>query len=263
DRRADEAEEEGRCGVSDKLVYLQCFMVLGTRRISMDANSLTLSPEKELKEANNFELPSKLYKKGIESAAMTIAGQTSGAFERAALEQLKNDDEAQLFQFHGQTEAGGFAIFRQVQVGALQWSGGKGDIAEFSLPTGDFGDLYLGYVLHCPLGTPGVTASGATAAVEMRPVADNEKLVMAINVVDPPGVLGSNPALGVALESHPDATFSAPVTRLQTSADFTTLGQVLLEVPGPITDSFFRLAWSVGGSDPVFFAAVSAAIVEA
>lgn len=63
---------------------------------------------------------------------------------------------------------------------------------------------------------------------------------------------GTSPTLDLVLESDVDDTFGSPTTRA-TIPQFTDTGSYYFEVAGPITDEFYRIAATLGGTDTPSF----------
>lgn len=66
---------------------------------------------------------------------------------------------------------------------------------------------------------------------------------------------GTDPSLHVAVESAPTSDFASPTTRIR----FPTFGQpgtAWLTADGAITDEYWRVIWTLGGTDPEFEFAV-------
>lgn len=77
-------------------------------------------------------------------------------------------------------------------------------------------------------------------------VAAGERLWIAVHVL---AAEGTSPTLDLVLESDGDDTFASATTRI-TVPQFTGVGSYIGYVAGPITDEFFRIAATVGGTDP-------------
>jgi hypothetical protein len=74
-------------------------------------------------------------------------------------------------------------------------------------------------------------------------------------------VSGTSPTLDVIVESDDAAGFVSGATRV-THAQATTIGSQLLTADGAITDDYWRVSWTIGGSDtPTFDFAVLVGII--
>lgn len=119
-----------------------------------------------------------------------------------------------------------------------------------------------GYVLATSYRTANVTADGSTTPVLIEALGANEEMIINVHSLVAPG--GTTPTLAGILESDVDGTFATPTTR----ATFTVLGatatsQTLL-IDGdtdPITDTYYRVTWDIGGTGgPSYYVLVAAAI---
>lgn len=95
------------------------------------------------------------------------------------------------------------------------------------------------------LATGQKTTSGSGIAYNLGAVAEGKKLYAALHVLS---VDGSSPTLDVAIESDDAQGFASPITRA-TFPQMTARGaQYLAPVSGPITDTWWRVTWTIGGS---------------
>jgi hypothetical protein len=73
-----------------------------------------------------------------------------------------------------------------------------------------------------------------------------------VHVID---VEGTDPSLNIWIESAPDNTFATPTTR-GSALNVTTIGSIVIDIHGPITDTWWRAAWNVNGTAAVFEVAI-------
>ena len=71
---------------------------------------------------------------------------------------------------------------------------------------------------------------------------------------------GTSPTLDVVLESDADASAGGEVTRI-THTQFTGVGAELLTLAGPVTDTFWRHTFTIGGGSPSFTIYSAVAII--
>lgn len=95
----------------------------------------------------------------------------------------------------------------------------------------------------------GLSVSGNGPDLALGALTDTQALTVVVHVLD---VTGS-PTL--ALESD-EAPFSTPVTRASVVVSAT--GHVLLTVVGPVTDTRWRLVWTLGGGEAIELLATAA-----
>lgn len=96
-------------------------------------------------------------------------------------------------------------------------------------------------------------ASGDGNGVQLGAVASGKSLFLAYHVL----LMTATSVAGV-LKSATSGAFSSPTTRITTTT-WTGIGSELLSVAGPITDTWYRLTWTLVGSGAFQIAAAIAA----
>lgn len=130
-----------------------------------------------------------------------------------------------------------------------------GNIAPYSASASSSSPLVRGKVLHPP-GTAR-TATGSGAAVQLGPVADGDAMYASLHLLS---TADAAAALTVRIESSADAAFTAPTTRATLQPAQAVSGQSAIAA-GPVTDTYWRAAWTVAGGDaPSFLFLVDAGI---
>lgn len=133
--------------------------------------------------------------------------------------------------------------------------GKVGDLAPFQLDTVSDGPLGDGNILH-PQGTPR-TVTGVGTGVQFPALVTGQKMWMALHVLS---VAGTTPTLAVIVQSDTSNVFGAPTTRGTFAGVTTATGGQILSVAGPITDTWWRISWTIGGTTPSYLLAASAGI---
>ena len=142
--------------------------------------------------------------------------------------------------------AGDLALFAKVVPLTLMRSLQVGEIYGGSMNFGPQAEAVRGYILE---NNTGRVATGDSAELEVAAVGAAERLWIAVHVFS---VSGTDPELDLLIES--DATgFATPTTRI-TVPTIEAAGSYITYVAGPITDDFFRVAATVGGTDTPTFA---------
>lgn len=96
------------------------------------------------------------------------------------------------------------------------------------------------------------TATGQTAAPlnVIAGVTAGQKLYASLHVIS---ATGTTPTLNVIVESAPASNFAAPTTRITFPQYTTSVGASWgTAVAGPITDTWFRLKWTITGTTPQY-----------
>jgi hypothetical protein len=101
------------------------------------------------------------------------------------------------------------------------------------------------------------TATGTGTGLEVGAVAAGARLYAALHVLS---VSGTTPSLTARVESSADNTFAAPTTRLTFAAATAAGGQALRTDGSAITDTWWRVAWTVTGTTPSFMFAATLGI---
>lgn len=125
-------------------------------------------------------------------------------------------------------------------------SGAPGEIAPFSLTAmGLSQPLVRGTVLSAS-GTAR-TVSGSGTGRLLGALSATQSMFLALHVV----AISGTPTFSVVLESDDNALFTSPTTRLTSASYSAATGSEWQSVPGAITDTYWRVKWTVtGGTSP-------------
>lgn len=129
--------------------------------------------------------------------------------------------------------------------------GAIGDVAPWSADGKGTAPLVRGVIAHPP-GTARTT-TGTGTSIQLAPVTAAQALYVGLHVQS---VAGTTPSLTARVESD-DATGFPSAATVGTFAAANTVGGQWLKIPGPITDNFFRAAWTISGTTPSFLFTVS------
>ncbi|MGW4852221.1 hypothetical protein ACWEPZ_13450 [Streptomyces sp. NPDC004288] len=133
--------------------------------------------------------------------------------------------------------------------------GAVGDVAPWSGNAKSSWPLVRGQIAH----PPGLarTASGTGTALNLGAVPAGKRLYAALHVLS---VAGTTPSLTVSVESDDAAGMATPISRLAFDPASAAGGQALRTDASAITDTHYRVAWTVTGTGPSFMFAVSLGI---
>ncbi len=131
------------------------------------------------------------------------------------------------------------------------WLGEVGAVSPWTLDAVGSWPLARGRSAH-PSGTPR-TGNGSEAGVNLGAVADGEHLYANLHVLS---AAGTTPNLTVSVQSDSADTFGSPTTLGFFAARSTPGGQAT-RFAGPITDTWFRVSWTITGTTPSFLFLVS------
>lgn len=130
-----------------------------------------------------------------------------------------------------------------------------GNVAPYTAAASSSSPLVRGRLLH----QPGMarTATGTGTAVQLGAVPEGKAFYAGMHLLS---TADAAAALTVTVESDDDAGFATPTTRATFQAAQTVSGQSVMAA-GPITDTYWRVTWTVsGGAAPSFMFVVSAGI---
>ena len=119
-----------------------------------------------------------------------------------------------------------------------------GEVAAYSLKLMSAGPYIRGRVLDSRTAT----ATGNGAALELGAVTSSQRLFYAVHVL---AASGTTPTLDLVIQSDNGSGFASPATGA-TLAQITGTAYVIGYVDGPITDDYFRVARTLGGTTPSF-----------
>lgn len=130
-----------------------------------------------------------------------------------------------------------------------------GEVAPWTGTAKSSWPLVRGQFAHPP-GTAR-TATGTGTALQVGAVAANKRLYAALHVLS---VAGTTPSITARVESDDNSGFTTPTTRLTFSAANAVGGQILRTDGTAITDTWWRIAWTISGTTPSFLFAASLGI---
>lgn len=133
------------------------------------------------------------------------------------------------------------------------FGGSVGDVAPWTCDASGSWPLARGVVAHPP-GTAR-TATGSGTAVNLGAVAAGQRLYCAIHVLSVAGT--DTPTITAVVESDNASGFASATTRLTFAAATAVGGQILRTDGTAITDDWWRIQWTVAGTNPSFLFAAA------
>lgn len=130
-----------------------------------------------------------------------------------------------------------------------------GEIAPWSGTVKSSWPLVRGQIAHPP-GTAR-TATGVGTALQLGAVPAGKRLYAALHVLS---VAGTTPSITARIESDDAVGFASPTTQLTFVAANAPGGQILRGNGTAVTDTYYRVAWTITGTTPSFMFAVSLGI---
>ncbi|MFI5755623.1 hypothetical protein [Streptomyces sp. NPDC051569] len=149
---------------------------------------------------------------------------------------------------------GGLAYFTQGLRCDYKLGDAVGEVAPWSGTIKSSWPLVRGQIAH-PLGQAR-TVTGTGTALNLGAILAGRRLYAALHIVS---ASGTTPSITARIESG-DAAFATPTTRLTFAAATAPGGQILRGDGAALTDTHYRLAWTISGTTPSFMLAASLGI---
>jgi hypothetical protein len=153
------------------------------------------------------------------------------------------------------TTAGDLAYVARVQECDYTFGAKVGELIAYSLSSKTNSPIARGKVLH-PYGTARTT-TGSGTGLQLGAVSAAQRLWANLHVMSISGT--STPTITCTIQSSVDNTFGSPTARISFAAATSIQGQAL-NVLGAVTDTWWRVIWTISGSSPSFLFNVSAGI---
>ena len=226
--------------------------------LSGNSNKVELSSEVEDKETTNYR--SGGYKEvlgGLASSEITGEGQWEAGDPSKV-------DDASWSQLGGlgpwtvcpsDATVGALAYFTQALRSDYKQGDAVGEVAPWSGTAKGSWPLARGQIAHPP-GTPR-TVTGTGTSLNLGAVPAGKRLYAALHVLS---VAGTTPSITARVESDDATGFPSATTQLTFSAATAPGGQILRTSGTAITDSWWRIAWTISGTTPSFLFAAALGI---
>lgn len=241
-----------------RFILLNTRLFAGGVDLTTRSNKVELTPEVEAKESTSFQ------PEGTEPWVELLGGLRSlklsagGQWEAGDASKVDNASWSDL---------GGIIPWSACPVGAaegsLAWltSGLRtsyklgdqiGEVAPWEAQASGSGALVRGSVAHAP-GTAR-TVSGTGTVVQLGALSASQRLYAALHVLSVAGT--GSPSITVRIESDDAVGFPSATTRhtflAATAVGGQPFGGAAAQVVGPVTDTWWRPAWTITGTAPSF-----------
>jgi hypothetical protein len=227
------------------LTNVRCFAV-GVDLTSA-SNKIELSSEVEAKDSTNYA--SEGYKEVMGGLA---SAEISGEGQWEAGDETKVDDGAWAglgglgpwsISANNSAAVGGLAYFTQAMRADYKLGEAVGEVAPWTSTAKSAWPLVRGQFAHPP-GTAR-TATGTGTGLELGAIAANKRLYASLHVLS---VAGTTPSITARVESDDNSGFTSATTRLTFTAATAVGGQTLRTDGTAITDTWWRVAWTISGT---------------
>lgn len=240
-------------------VLLDCRLFAVGADLSGVSNKIEVSAEHEVKERTNYRSNGyKEVKAGLAAAEITGEGQ----WEAGDPSRVDDASWAALGGTGPYTACaedsivGALAYFTNGMRQNFSFGDAVGEINPWSGTVKSSWPLVRGQIAHPP-GTPRTT-SGTGTALNLGAVAAGKRLYAALHVLSVAGT--SLPTITARVESDDSAGMGTPTTRLTFGAATAVSGEILRSDGTAITDTHYRLAWTISGTTPSFMFAAAVGI---
>ena len=227
--------------------------------LTSQSNKVELSAEFEDKDTTNYA--SQGWKEvvgGLGSAEISAEGQ----WEAADDTKVDNASWSHLggvgpwsVSANNAASVGDLAYFTSALRSGYTLFDAVGEVAPWSGTAKSSWPLVRGQFAHPP-GTAR-TATGTGTGLNVGAVAAGRRMYAALHVLS---ASGTTPSITARVESSVDNTFASPTTRLTFTAATAAGGQALRTDGTAITDTWWRLAWTISGTTPSFLFVASLGI---
>lgn len=241
-----------------KFVLLDCRLFAPSADLSGASNKIELSSEVEDKDTTNYRSAGwKEVLGGLGSAEISGAGQ----WEAGDPSLVDNASWSALGGVGPYTvgpngsNVGDVAYIVNGLRSDFAFGGTVGDVAPWSGTVKSTWPLVRGQIAHPP-GTAR-TASGSGTALNLGAVPVGKRMYAGLHVLS---VAGTTPSITASIESDDTSGFLSPTTRLTFAAATAVGGQILRTDGTAITDTWWRVAWTITGTTPSFMFATSLGI---
>ena len=155
----------------------------------------------------------------------------------------------------GASTVGDLAWITQAMRGNYTLGGAVGDVAPWKVDATGSWPLARGQVMNTPGTARTVTGTGTSR--QLGALSATQALYVTLHVLSVAGT--ATPSITVRIESD-DATGFPSATTRGTFTAATARGGQAMKITGPVTDDWWRAAWTISGTSPSFLLVVAAGI---
>ncbi|GGT43371.1 hypothetical protein [Streptomyces purpureus] len=239
-----------------KQILLDCRLFAVGADLSGASNKIELSAEHEDKDVTNYRSNGwKEVLAGIGSAEIAGEGQWE-AGDPSLVDDASWADLGGLGPYTvcpNDSVVGALAYFAKGMRADFKFGDAVGEVAPWSGMVKSSWPMVRGQIAHPPGMARTVTGTGT--ALELGAVAAGQRLYAALHVLSVAGT--DTPTITVRIESDDAAGMASPTTQLTFGAATAAGGEILRTDGSAITDTHYRVAWTISGTSPSFMFAVS------
>lgn len=236
-----------------KQVLLDCRVFAGGADLSGNGNMIELVEEIETKAVTNWrsggarEVLGGLLDTEIAADCLWEAGSSSVPDD--AFWAQRRTDEPWSFAPDGTSDLapGNLMFLTKATTLKRSWLGGVGDVAELKAQAKGQWPLARGQSAH-PSGVAR-TATGSGTALQLGAVTTGKYMYANLHVLSISGT--ATPTITVDVQSDDNSGFTSATTRGSFAAR-TVVGGESIRIAAPIADDWWRVSWTISGTNPSF-----------
>lgn len=237
-------------------VLTNCGLWVAQYNLAGDANALSFGLQSELQDDTAIGDTARTRTGGLLSLAFSAEGYWNDEADAVLFDDVGLSDVPVTIAPAGST-VGDRAFLARCAVAEFSPLGGAvGELRRFSVGGEGTGVAAArGVVLHNATRT---ATGNAPAGVQLGALSATQTLYAAVHITT---VSGTNPTLVVKVQSDDNASFTSPTDRITfaTATGTANLAQ-WSSVAGAVADDYWRVVWTITGTNPSFSFVVSAGI---
>lgn len=215
--------------------------------LTADMNAIDLQYVAEAKDDTCFGDGTETNLGGVRSTAMEASGHWEAENSDVAIQGVVGVADKLITVSPNGAAEGDVAYFFKSLAGRYTQEGQHGEIYAFTLSaTGSGGELTRGTIMVSP--DAAITATGTSTARNLGAVASGEKVYAGLHVIS---ASGTAPTLDVTVDSDDAMAFTTGTTRI-TFTQATAATSEWASADGAITDTWWRIGYTLGGTSPSF-----------
>lgn len=237
-----------------EMIWRDCILYLGGYDLTTKTNSLALDYSAELKDITHFTDDTRRRIAGLKN----FAGSYVGFFDMPIPDEISQQkvglSDVPVSLMPVSSAAGEIAYMANPIIGSYQIRAEVGEVLGIEARFNSNGPLVRGIV---GLNKATRSASGNGTAYNLGAVAEGQRVYAALHIF---GKSGTTPSLTVVIQSDSASGFPSPADVITFPAQ-SDVGAVWLYSNGPITDTWWRVNYTIGGTSPSFTFAVMLGIL--
>lgn len=211
--------------------------------LSGDLNSIAVDYSAEMHDDTVFGDTTRTRKGGLKAAQFSLSGYWDGTTDGEMFNEMGVTDQP----ITGAPETGAdgeVAYSMNATFAEYSFSGSIGDLLPFNVTAESSDALVQGTIMHNATRT----SSGNGTARQLGAVTANQDLYCAMHVIT---ASGTTPTLDVIIQSDDNGSMTSPTT-VATFTQATGVTSEWIVSAGAITDDYFRVNYTIGGTTPSF-----------